>query len=366
MTDSEILGFHRDLVATPSVSGSETVIADMIQDFLASRSIEVRRFHDNLWAVLGETGPLLCMNSHIDTVPPTSGWTLPPWSPTLRDGRVHGLGSNDAKASVAAMTAAFVRLRDVGRVTDCRLVLALVAAEETGGAGAEILVPKMRHDGFAPDAAVIGEPTNLDVAIAQKGHLMLELVELGTACHAAHGQALGAINAVRLMARDLCAMDGVNLGPEHPDLGPVTMEPTVVRGGTARNVIPDHASCSLDVRTNPGGDHAQLIERLRSCVKGELNVLGAHLEPCGIDREHPLVKAALAARAGSTAFGSRGVSDWVHFHGIPSIKVGPGRTERSHTPDEFVLESEILDGARFYQDLVFGWSTGMCRQGRAP
>jgi acetylornithine deacetylase len=366
MTDPEILAFHRDLVATRSISGDEGPIADLVQSVLAARGIESRRLHDNVWAVLGGTGPILCLNSHLDTVPPAPGWTFPPWTPTIREGRVYGLGSNDAKASVAAMTAAFLRILGAGGLPGARLVLALAASEETGGAGTEVLVPAMRREGFEPDAAVVGEPTGLDVAIAQKGHLVLDLVEKGTACHAAHGQALGAANALRLLALDLVALDGADLGPLHLELGPVTLEPTTIRGGSARNVIPAEASCTLDVRTNPGESPERLVERLRSCVEGHLALLGTPLPPCEIDREHPLVRAALAARPTSIAFGSRGVSDWVHFGRVPTIKVGPGRTERSHTPDEYVRESEILEGARFYQDLATGWAAQSGRQGRAP
>jgi acetylornithine deacetylase len=299
---------------------------------------------------------LLAFNSHIDTVPPAAGWTMKPWEPTVIDGRVFGLGSNDAKASVAAMTAAFLRLRAGGGPRGCRVALTLVVQEETGGDGAEILVPELARQGLGPDAAVIGEPTGLDVAVAQKGLLMLELRTKGQACHAAHGRALGAKNAVRELARDLVALEGVDLGPDDPELGPLTMEPTLAAGGTARNVVPAEASCALDVRINPGPDPDELLGRLRAAVGGEVVVRSDRLKPCRTDPSHPLVPAALAARPGAVAFGSRGLSDWVYFRDCPSIKVGPGRTERSHTPDEFVLESEILEGAAFYEALVREWA----------
>jgi acetylornithine deacetylase len=366
MTDAELLSFHRSLVATPSVSGDEGPIADLVAAFLADRGVSVRRFHDNIWAILGEVGPILCLNSHLDTVPPAPGWTLPPWTPTLREGRVHGLGSNDAKAPAAAMTAAFLRVKAGGGLPGARLALALVACEETGGDGAEILVPEMQRLGLAPAAAVIGEPTGLDVSVAQKGLLMLELRETGMACHAAHGRALGARNALSLLARDLVDLEAADLGPDHPVLGPVTLEPTTAQGGTARNVIPAAASCTLDVRTNPGESHEVLVERLRKSVSGELAVYIDRLVPCDVDPADPLVRAALEARPGAVAFGSRAVSDWVYFRDVPSIKAGPGRTERSHTPDEYVLESEVLDGARFYEALARGWAAGATGQGRAP
>lgn len=359
MTDRELLAFHREIVATPSVSRDEGRLANRIQSFLRERGVPVIRYGDNLYALAGDAGPVLAFNSHIDTVPPAAGWTLKPWEPTVIEGRVHGLGSNDAKASVAAMTAAFLRLRDGAGPVGFRVALTLVVQEETGGDGAEILVPELARQGLGPDAAVIGEPTGLDVAVAQKGLLMLELRTTGQACHAAHGRALGARNAVRELARDLVALESVDLGPDDPELGPVTLEPTLAAGGTARNVVPAEASCALDVRVNPGPDADALTARLQAAVRGEIAVRSDRLRPCRTDPGHPLVRAALAARPGAVAFGSRGLSDWVYFRDCPAIKVGPGRTERSHTPDEFVLESEIVDGAAFYEALARRWGAAV-------
>ncbi len=363
MNDLELLAFHRDLVATPSVSRDEGRLATRIQTFLRERGVPVSRYGDNLFAVAGDAGPLLAFNSHIDTVPPAAGWTMKPWEPTVVDGRVHGLGSNDAKASVAAMTAAFLRLWAGGGPLGYRVALTLVVQEETGGDGAEILVPELVRRGLGPDAAVIGEPTGLDVAVAQKGLLMLELRTTGRACHAAHGRALGARNAVRELARDLVALEGVDLGPDDPELGPVTMEPTLAAGGTARNVVPAEASCALDVRINPGPDSGSLLDRLRTAVSGDVFVYSDRLKPCWTDPDALLVQAALAARPGSVTFGSRGLSDWVYFRECVAIKVGPGQTERSHTPDEFVLESEIVEGAAFYVSLARNWGAAIHRAG---
>jgi acetylornithine deacetylase len=274
---------------------------------------------------------------------------------------VYGLGSNDAKASVAAMVAAFLRLREKESALKCRVMLTLVVEEETGGKsgkGTELLLAELGRRGLMPQAVLVGEPTGLDLAVAQKGLLVLEMRAEGQACHAAHGRALGAVNAVRKLARDLMAIDRVDLGPPHPRLGPVTVEPTVIAGGTARNMIPAEASCFLDVRTNPQPDQAATAALLRSVLQGELRVVSDRLSPCEIDPNHLLVRAAQRARPSAALFGSRGLSDMVFFAqaGIPALKVGPGETERSHTPDEFVLESEVLAGGRFYEDaaLAFG------------
>ncbi len=366
MTDDALLAFHRLLVATPSVSGDEGAAAAKAGEALRARGVEPVRVGDSVWAVTGRAGPVLVLDSHLDTVPPSPGWTMAPWTPLVIDGRVHGLGSNDAKACVAGMMAAFLRIHAAGGLPGARLVLALAAGEETSGHGSAELRAALDGAGLHPAAAVIGEPTGLDVSVSQKGLLILELRAKGQSCHAAHGRALGVTNALRQLARDLVALDAADLGPEDPGLGPVTLEPTEVRGGIARNVIPGEATCVLDVRTNPSRTHEALVARLRGVVRSELAVLSDRLVPCAVDPADPLVAAALAARPGAKAFASRGVSDWVWFRDVPAVKAGPGRTERSHTADEFVLESEVRDGARFYEALARGWAAGLAGRGRAP
>ena len=351
MTDAELLALHREIVAIPSPSGREGALAERMAALLSGRGVDAGRFENSVIAVAGR-GPTVCLNSHLDTVPPSSAWTRPPHEPAVVDGRVYGLGSNDAKASVAAMTAAFLRLAARGDELGLRVVLALSAEEEVGSKGTERLVPELARRSLSPAAVIVGEPTALDVATSQKGLLVLELAATGDACHAANGRALGARNALRTLARDLVAVEGVDLGPEHPRLGPVTVEPTMASGGTARNMVPATASCILDVRCNPEPGPEEIAARLGAAVEGELRIASARLRPVEIADDHPLVRAALAARPGSRTYGSRGVSDLVFFTGIPGIKVGPGRTERSHTPDEFVLESEVVEGARFYEAAV--------------
>jgi acetylornithine deacetylase len=200
-------------------------------------------------------------------------------------------------------------------------------------------------------AALFGEPTGLDVAAAQKGLLVLELLGRGNSCHAAHAAALEARNAVLALARDLVALDALDLGPPHPRLGPVTLQPTVVRGGTARNVVPGEATAVLDVRTVPGS-HREVVQRLSKVVSGELRVLSDRLEPRETGETETVVRAALRARPQARVYGSATLSDMVFIKDVPAIKCGPGRSERSHTPDEFVLEEEILAGAHFYASFI--------------
>lgn len=349
LPEREILALHRAIVGIPSVSGSEAELAGFLDERLRQRSVNPVRVGESLLALHGE-GPVLLLDTHLDTVPPVPGWTRDPWDvEAVADGRVVGLGANDAKASVAAMVAAFLAF--AGLDLPFTLALALVEGEETRGTGTQAVLAELARRGLEIEAAVVGEPTGLDVAVAQKGLMVLELVARGDACHAANAHALGAANAARLLARDLVALEGIDFGPAHPHLGPVTLEPTQVRAGTARNVVPGEATAVLDVRTTPALPAAEILRRVSERVRGEVRVLSDRLTPKETPRAAAIVQAACRVRPEARVFGSPTLSDMV-FLGAPAIKCGPGRSERSHTPDEFVLEEEILDGARFYTRLI--------------
>jgi acetylornithine deacetylase len=349
LPEREILALHREIAGIRSISGEEAGLADFMADLLARNGIAAERIGNSLLATLGR-GPLLLLDTHLDTVPPASGWTRDPWGVESVDGRVYGLGANDAKAAVTAMTVAFLAFREAD--LPFTLALALVEGEETRGTGTEAVLAELARRGTPPHAALVGEPTGLDVAVAQKGLMVLELIAHGDACHAAHAAALGAKNAARRLAHDLVALERVDFGAPHPRLGPITLEPTQLRAGTARNVVPGEAVALLDVRTTPALGRREVVERIERMVKGEVRVLSDRLLPRETAESEPLVAAALQARPEARLFGSSTLSDLVFMEGIPALKCGPGRTERSHTPDEFVLESEILDGARFYTRFV--------------
>jgi acetylornithine deacetylase len=356
-----LLALHRELVATPSVSGDERAAAELVASWLDLPRVRVERIGDSVLALAGQ-GPLLLLDTHLDTVPPAPGWTRPPFEATVEGGRVYGLGANDAKASVAAMLAAFRSL-----ITDIQtsplgltLALALVAGEETKSQGTRDVLDWLEKNGLEIFAAVVGEPTGLDLAIAQKGLLVLELVADGQAAHAAHARTLGVPNAAFRLAHDLVALEEVDLGPSHPLLGATTLEPTVVRAGTARNVVPAEASAILDVRTTPATRPAEVVARVRAAVAGEIRIHSDRFAPRQTVVASAIVDAATAARPEAMRYGSATLSDWALLSpDVPAIKVGPGRSERSHRPDELVLESEVVDGARFYELLVRELATRM-------
>jgi acetylornithine deacetylase len=269
----------------------------------------------------------------------------------VEGGKVYGLGANDAKAAAAAMIAGFLAV--AAEALPVTLALALVEGEETTGRGTRQVLATLAERGLQPAAAVIGEPTGLDLAVAEKGLVVLELVARGDACHAAHARALGARNAVRLLARDLVALEGVDLGPAHPLLGAATLEPTQLEGGTARNVVPAEARVVLDSRVTPTVDSVELVRRVRKLAgECEVRVLSDRLQPREVAETAPIVRAARAARPEARLYGSPTLSDWARLDGVPAVKCGPGESRRSHTADEYVLEEEALAGARFYRDLV--------------
>lgn len=347
--DAEVLALHRRLVGIRSPSGEEAEIADALAGILAAHGVAAQRLGNSLLAVAGE-GPLLLFDSHLDTVPPAAGWTLDPWTVTVRDGRVIGLGSNDAKASVVAMTAAFLDV--AASALPFAVALALAEGEETSGRGTAAVLAELAARGTSPAAAVIGEPTGLDLAVAQKGLLVLELVARGDACHAAHAAALGARNAVCELARELAALEGLDLGPAHAELGRATLEPTVLRAGEAHNALPGEATALLDVRTTPAVPAAEIVARVRARTGGEVRVRSDRFQPCATPVAAGLVEAARRVNPAARLFGSATLSDMAQLVGVPAIKCGPGRSERSHTPDEWVEEEEILAGVRFYRGLV--------------
>jgi len=237
------------------------------------------------------------------------------------------------------------------------LALLLVPDEETGGRGAEVAWPALRERGWAPRGVVVGEPTGLDVAVSQKGMLVVELVAEGDACHSANAVALGARNPIAALARDLVVVGALDLGPPDPTLGQTTLQPMVLSAGRAHNQVPAEARSTLDLRTVPTTPHADLLTRLRAAVSGRVDVRSERLEPFVCPPDATVITAALTAGPETRRRGSATMSDLVWFRGLPGVKVGPGRTERSHRPDEFVLEEEVLEGAAFYGALARAFAT---------
>jgi acetylornithine deacetylase len=328
------------LVNIPSVSGHERALADFLCDLLGREGFDVQREGDSIWFTLGSGRPHLLLVSHLDTVPPCRGWTGDPFRLRFDGEKLIGLGANDAKASVAAMILAARALRRTrlkGSAT-----WAFVVEEERGGDGIRAVKPKLG----AIDAAIIGEPTLLEVCNAQRGMLILRCVAHGESGHVAHAR-FGQ-NAIHKAARDIERLSSMTFEP-HPLLGETRPQVTQINGGLARNQVPDRCEFFVDLRTTPNLDHVRLAAQISSALESEVIVQSDRYVSVATDESEAIVQAALAAAGKSQGVGSVTTSDWAFLREIPAVKVGPGDTRRSHQPDEFLLAWELEAGAEFFQ-----------------
>ncbi len=340
-----VLKLLGELVATPSISGQEAAVAERLSTWLKGQGIAFEAKGDNLIARLQgrQPGPTLLLNSHLDTVPAKDGWQRDPWSPKIEEGRLFGLGSGDAKASVAAMACAFAQLHKRG-LERGSVVFAATVMEETGGGGLEHIV----EDLGPLSAALVGEPTSLQAAVAQGGLMILEGTARGVAAHAARpweGQ-----NALEIAAKDLLAVHSTDFDRQHALLGGTTANVTVLRGGDRHNVIPATCEYTIDVRYTPAYSPAEIEALLCERTQAELRVRSRRLAPVETAADAALVRALRSALPGLQLQGSPTMSDWVHLRHIDAVKIGPGDSARSHTADESVACAEVVRAVDLYRD----------------
>ncbi len=349
MTSAESIELLIDLASTPSVSGSEDAIAGKLEAWMGSRSWNVERVGNSVLAVHGP-GPYLLLNSHLDTVPECDGWTRNPYDVCIVEDKIFGLGTNDAKGSVACLLSAFDF--HVKQSSPVSLIVAIVEGEETSGVGMTNVLDHLASTGCELLAGVVGEPTSLDVAVAQKGLLIFELRASGTPCHAARAAENNAVNPIEVLARDVSRVSELSWETVDSFLGPISIQPTMVNAGTAKNQIPGVATVAYDVRTTNAYTHDEILERIAETVESDVVVHSSRLRPSGTAESERIVLAARSARPSSALFGSATMSDMVFLQNIPAIKVGPGVSTRSHTPDEYIRVSEVTAGAAFYRELI--------------
>ena len=341
----------RELVATPSVSGDEEAVGRLVEDTVRGWSLDVVRDEAGVRVVVDGTrpGPTLAFVSHLDVVPPGSGWTRDPFRPSIEEGRLYGRGSGDAKASVAAMLFAAWDASARGALPAGRLVVVLGYGEETRHTS----MPTALERVGAVDAAVVGEPTNLDFAVAQRGLMMVDLVARGDQRHAGYAADDARFtNSVVALAGDLAKLPGVLAGRPHPILGEATVTPTMLEAGVSRNVTPPSAKAILDIRSTPAWSHGEIAEALRSRLESEVVVTSERLVPCETPANSRLLGIASAIRPDARHYGSPTCSDWVFLRHADAFKCGPGTSRRSHTPDEHVDLHEVTAARMFYWRLA--------------
>ncbi|MFN2476830.1 MAG: M20/M25/M40 family metallo-hydrolase [Chthoniobacterales bacterium] len=341
MNGAQLLEF---LVSIPSVSGSERELADRLTEHLRSDGFQVQREGDSLWFSVGrEERPHLLLLSHIDTVPQCDGWASDGVKPLIEDGKLTGLGANDAKGCVAAMILAARELRD--QPLEGRVTFAFVAQEECGGDGIRATKPKLGRI----DAAVVGEPTSLEVCTAQRGMLILRCTARGESAHVAHAE-LGD-NAIHKAARDIARLAELQFDAD-ARLGQTVAQVTQITGGRARNQVPDLCEFFVDLRTTPNLEHAGVVAEIEALLESEIAVHSTRYEPVATDESELIVTAALHASGKRASVSSATASDWAFLRGIPAVKAGPGDTNRSHRPNEYLMLSELEAGAQFYANVA--------------
>lgn len=341
-TEIELL---RDLVAVPSVSGTEEAVARFLAETAGRAGLDAVRDDASVTLSVdsGRPGPTLAFISHLDVVPPGEGWTRDPFVPVVEGDRLYGRGSGDAKASVAAMTLAAADV--AGRLGRGRLLVIMGYGEETRNTTMGTAVARAG----AVDAAVVGEPTNLEVAVAQRGLMMADLIGRGDQRHAGYADEEGGFtNAITALARDLARLDGVVSERTHPILGVTTVTPTMLTAGVSRNVTPPAAKAVLDIRSTPAWPHDELGAALAERLECELVITSDRLVPCETPADSALLAAMRRVRPSIRSFGSPTCSDWVFVRHADAVKCGPGTSRRSHTPDEYVDLPEVIAARSFY------------------
>lgn len=335
----------KQLIATPSISREEEKAAAVLREFLTSQEIQFKTEFNNTWAFnkyFAKEKPTVMLNSHIDTVKPVSGYTNDPFTPVELGDQLFGLGSNDAGGPLVSLLATFVhfyRRRDL----PFNLVFVASAEEEISGRrGLEVVLPKLGRVDFA----IVGEPTKMQLAIAEKGLLVLDCYARGKSGHTAREEG---DNALYKAIDDIQKLRNYRFEKVSDVLGEVKISVTVINAGTQHNVIPDTCHFVADVRTNEYYKNKEVADIIAGLIDSEVVPRSVRLNSSGISEHHPFVK--LVKSKGIQVYGSPTTSDQAIIPFL-SVKMGPGDSARSHTANEFILKSEILNGIKLYIELL--------------
>lgn len=341
---SEAVTLLKQLISISSYSKEEEGTAEVIQQFLASKGASPHRKGNNVWAFASPFQPALptlWLNSHHDTVKPNTGYTQDPFSPIEKEGKLFGLGSNDAGGPLVAMIATFCYF--IGKDLPFNLLLVASAEEEISGTNGissllDILPPA--------ELVLVGEPTQFRLAIAEKGLLVIDGSVTGRAGHAAREEG---INAIYLALADLEKVKNFNFDKISPFLGPTKVSCTVIHAGDQHNMVPDLCRYVLDVRVNEMYTHEEVLEELKAVLVADLVPRSMRLRSSCLPEGHVL--HAVGKSLGIESFGSPTLSDQALIP-YPSAKIGPGDSARSHTADEFIYIHEIQDGIARYISIL--------------
>jgi len=343
---SEAVGLLKSLISIPSFSREEEAAADYLQNYIESIGIETRRKGNNVICVapmFDLKKPTILLNSHIDTVKPVNGWRKDPFSPTEENGKLYGLGSNDAGASLVTL---FQVYQELSKTEQSYNLIFLASCEEevSGKGGIESVLSELPPITLG----IVGEPTEMQPAIAEKGLMVLDVTSIGKAGHAARNEG---VNAIYRALDDINWFKDFKFEKESPMLGPVKMSVTQINAGTQHNVIPDRCSFVVDIRSNELYSNEEIFAVIKKNIKSEAKARSFRLNSSRITEDHPFIKRAV--KMGRNPFGSPTLSDQALMP-FPSVKMGPGKSSRSHTADEYIMVSEIEEAIELYLKLLDG------------
>ena len=373
---NEAVELLKKLIATPSVSRDETAVADVLEAYMAEKGLAPQRHGNNVWCLSPDfeaSKPVILLNAHLDTVKPVAGWTHDPFTPTIEGDKLYGLGSNDCGGGLVSLLEAFIKtlspalphngegahaeclsLRNkpdglpitgemsVGQRGSSFIFLASCEEEVSGKNGIESVLPLLPKIDFA----IVGEPTGMQPAIAEKGLMVIDATAHGKAGHAARNEG---DNAIYHAMKDIQWLSEWQFPKQTELLGPVKQTVTIVNAGTQHNVIPDTCTFTIDVRSNECYTNEEIFAFFQEHLTSELKARSFRLSSSKIDVEHPFVQACI--KEGLKPFGSPTLSDQALMR-FPSLKLGPGESSRSHTADEYIKISEIDHAISLYVKLL--------------
>lgn len=332
------------LIATPSVSRDEKAAADIMEQTLSHYGFHPCREGNNIWALspdFDDKKTTILLNAHIDTVKPVASWTRDPFSPTIEDGRLYGLGSNDCGGGLVTLLQVFRIFSS--KENDFNLVYLASCEEEVSGANGIVkvlpLLPMI-------DVAIVGEPTGMQPAIAEKGLMVLDITSHGKSGHAARNEG---VNAIYEVLDDLNWLRSYKFEKVSPLLGPTLMQVTQINAGTQHNVVPDECRIVVDVRTNEYYKNEDVCAFIQQNVKSYVKARSYRLHSSCISETHPLIQRC--KQLGAIPFGSPTLSDQALMP-FTSFKLGPGQSSRSHSADEYIMLNEIREALDFYVALL--------------
>jgi acetylornithine deacetylase len=337
----DALDLLRGLIRIESFSKQEDKTAELINQFLTDRGVKTERLKNNVWAFnkyFDPKKPTILLNSHHDTVKPNPGYTNDPYDPFIKDGKLFGLGSNDAGGCLVSLISTFLYFYEKENLK-YNFVIAATAEEEISGFdGLELVYPKLGPIDFA----IVGEPTLMDIAVAEKGLMVLDCTAKGKAGHAAREEG---DNAIYKAIKDIEWIRNYKFEKVSPHLGPMKMSVTIINAGYQHNVVPETCTFTIDVRITEMYKNEDILKIIEDNIQSEVKPRSVRLRPSFIDPNHALVHAAV--KHGAKTYGSPTTSDQALIP-VPSVKMGPGNSSRSHSANEFIWVSEIEEGIDRY------------------